>query len=334
MRIKIVTDVDWPSFRNVALDVQKALKPYFDSTIFDWKEAETGGNILFIETVRKDTLKLLRKFLPKSNIVFYGTTEGHSFLDEESINIARKIKVVAVSNFVKQMLEEVNISVAGVVHHGLDMDASEVDLPFLRSAKERFKERLVALTIASNDPRKGLDRLLKACRVVEGGFLDSFQVLHSQPKRYYDLPELVSKLGLKRVWLTNRYGLMASKEVNALYKLCHIYVLSSLSEGFGLPMLEAFRFNKPVIAVDAPPFNEVIEDGRTGKLIPYKEVQWFNHRNKVLFKMYIYEPQELGEAILSLLSNSDLRENMENQIRERKHRWSIHNLYPRLLDYF
>lgn len=346
MRIKIVTNVDWPSFRNVALDVQKALKPCFDSTILDWKEAETGGNILFIETVRKETLKLLRKFLPGSNIVFYGTTEGHSILDEESINIAGRIKVVAVSNFVKQMLEEVSIPVAGVVHHGLDMDASEVDLSFLKLVKERFGERLVALTIASNDPRKGLDRLLQACRLVEDRIPDSFQVLHSEPKkyydhmkqrfleRYYDLPELVSKLGIERAWLTNRYGSMTSKEVNALYKLCHIYVLSSFSEGFGLPMLEAFRFNKPVIAVDAPPFNEVIEDGRTGKLIPYKEVQWFNYRNKVLFKMHIYEPQELGEAILSLLSNSALRENMENQIRERKHRWSIHNLYPRLLDYF
>ncbi len=127
---------------------------------------------------------------------------------------------------------------------------------------------------------------------------------------------------------------MTPKEVNALYKLCRVYVLSSFSEGFGLPMLEAFRFNKPVIAIDAPPFNEVIEDGLTGKLIPCRGVQWFNHKNKVLFKMHLYKPRELAEAIVNLLENSDLRENMENQIQERKHRWSIHNLYPKLLDYF
>ncbi|MFH0897496.1 MAG: glycosyltransferase family 4 protein [Candidatus Bathyarchaeota archaeon] len=346
MMVKIVTNVDWPSFRNVALDIQKALKPYFNSTIIDWKEAKTGGNMLFIETVRKDTLKFLKKFLPDSNIVFYGTTEGHSFLDEESIETARRIKVVAVSNFVKQMLEEVEVPVSGVVHHGLDMDAIEVDLSFLKSVKERFGKKLMTLTIASNDPRKGLERLLQACRVVEDRIPDSFQVLHSDPKkyhdyeeqrsreRYYDLPELVSKLEIDRIWLTERFGFMTPEEVNTLYKLCHIYVLSSFSEGFGLPMLEAFRFNKPVIAIDAPPFNEVIEDGRTGKLIPCKEIRWFNHKNEILFKMHIYEPQELAEAIVSLLSNSDLRENMENQIQERKHRWSIHNLYPKLLDYF
>ena len=149
-----------------------------------------------------------------------------------------------------------------------------------------------------------------------------------------DLPELVSELGIKRIWLTNRHGLLTVAEVNALYNLCNIYVLSSLSEGFGLPMLEAFRFNKPVIAVDAQPFNEVIENGRTGILIPLKEVKWFNYKNKVLFKMNVYEPQKLAEAMISLLLKPSVRENIGTHIQENKHRWSIYNLYPKLLDYF
>jgi len=344
--LKIVTNLAWPAFRNVALDVHKVLRPYCHSSILDWREAKPGGNILFIETVRRDTLKLLKKLIPGSNIVFYGTTEGHSLLDEESTKIARNINVVAISNFVKQMLEEVDVHVAGVVHHGLDMDATEVDLPFLESIEEKVREKLVALTVASNDPRKGLEELLRAHKLVEGSIPNSFLVLHSQPKRYYDneeqryreryydLPELASQLGIEQVWLTNRYGLMTSEEVNALYKLCHIYVLSSFTEGFGLPMLEAFRFNKPVIAVDAPPFNEIIEDGRTGKLIPCTEVRWFNYKNKVLFKMHIYETRGLAEAMFSLLSNQSLRESMEKKIRESKNRWSIYNLYPQFLKYF
>jgi len=344
--LKIITNLAWPAFRNVALDIHNLLRSHCHTIVLDLREAKPGGNILFIETVRKDTLKLLRGLLPGSNIVFYGTTEGHSFLDGESIRIARKIKVVAVSDFVKQMLEEVNVPVAGVVHHGLDMDTKEVDFSFLKSVKEKLGEKPMSLTIASNDPRKGLKNLLQAYRFVEDRVINSFQVLHSEPKkyydleeqryreRYYDLPDLVSRLGIERIWLTNRHGLMTSAEVNALYNLCHIYVLSSFSEGFGLPMLEAFRFNKPVIAVDAPPFNEVIKDGYTGKLIPYREVQWFNYKNQVLFKMYVYEPQELAEAMLSLLSNTNLRESMEAYIQKNKHHWSIYNLYPKLLDYF
>ena len=344
--LKIVTNLAWPSFRNVALDIQKALKPSFNSTVLDWREAKPGGNLLFIETVRKDTLKLLEKFRPKSNIVFYGTTEGHSILDIESIEIARNIRIVAVSNFVKQMLEEVGISVAGVVHHGVDMDAKEVDMSFMQSVEEKVGGKLVALTIASNDPRKGLDKLIQAYKIVEAEVPNSFLVLHSEPKRYYDheerkhreryydLPELVSKLKIERAWLTNRHGIMTSEEVKVLYKLCHVYVLSSFSEGFGLPILEAFRFNKPVIAVDAPPFNEVIEDGRTGKLIPYEGVRWFNHKGKILFKMHIYEHSSLAEAMINILSDINLQERMKAYLKEKKHAWSIYKLYPKLLDYF
>jgi glycosyltransferase involved in cell wall biosynthesis len=344
--LKIVTNLAWPSFRNVASDIHDALKPYRHSCVLDWRDAKPGGDILFIETVRSDTLELLEKLLPGSNIVFYGTTEGHSLLDRSNIRLARDVNVVAVSNFVKAMLEEVDVPVAGVVHHGLDMDATEVDTSFLESLEERFKEKLIALTIASNDPRKGLENLLQAYKLVEERTPNSYLTLHSQPKRYYDYKEkrqherhynlsgIATHLGLERIWLTDSHGLMTVEEINALYRICHIYVLSSFTEGFGLPILEAFRFNKPVVAVDAPPFNEIIEDGCTGKLVPFKEVRWFNYKDKVLFKMHIYEPHDLAEAMFDLMSDSSIREKMENKIRERKHRWSIHRLYPQLLNYF
>ncbi len=343
--LKIVTNLAWPSFRNVALDVQKALSPYRRSQVLDWRSAESGGDVLFIETVRTDTLRCLRKLLPKSNVVFYGTTEGHSLLDGESIKLVREAQVVAVSGFVKQMLEEVDVPVAGVVHHGLDMSDTEVNASFLESVGEKTGKKPVALTIAGNDARKGLDRLLRAYALVEARDRDSFLILHSEPRTYYveakgrrqrhcDLSRLASELGLRSVWLTNSYGKLASAEVNALYRLCSIYVLSSFSEGFGLPMLEAFRFNRPVVAVDAPPFNEVIEDGRTGRLIPCTEVRWHNYRNQMLFKMHLYETDSLADAMSDLLLDTRLRARMESCIQKSKHRWEINHLYPELLKYF
>jgi len=344
--LKIATNMGWPSFRNVALDVQKALKPYCDSMVFDWREVEPRGRILLMETIRKDTLRSIRRLLPGSNIVFYGTTEGHSLLDKESLRLAEKVKVVAVSGFVKQMLEEVNVHVAGVVHHGLDFDAKSTDPALLSSAAEKTRDRIVSLTVASNDPRKGLKELLEAYKSVEGEVDNSFLVLHSQPKWYSDpkdgrlherccdLPSLASVLGIERLWLTEQYGEMTSEELNALYSLCHIYVFPSFSEGFGLPTLEAFRFDKPVVAVDAPPFNEVVEDGKTGRLIPFVETRWFDYKGMVLFKMHVYEPDSLREAMVSLLTDRRSRESMAAEIHERKRNWSIHVLYPRLLGYF
>lgn len=332
--LRIVTNLTWPAFRNVAIDVQKALQPYRNSVVLDWKEAKPGGDMLFIETVRQDTLKLLRKFLSGGKVVFYGTTEGHSIIDEESIQIARKITLVAVSGFAKQMLEEVNLPVSGVVHHGLDMNAREADPSFTQLTRAKTGEKLVTLTVASNDMRKGLGNLLQAHRLVESRVPDSFLVLHSEPTGYYSLQEMATELRLQRLWLTSRHGSILPRELNSLYALCDVYILPSFSEGFGLPMLEAFRFDKPVVAVDAPPFSEVVDNGATGILVPYQKVRWSNFKNKILFKMHIYEPTYLAEAAINLLSNKRLRESLQINIKERKHLWSIHRLYPKLLDYF
>jgi len=345
-KISIVTNLSWPAFRNVALDIQKAIKPFCESKILDWKHAKPKGNIIFLETVRKDTFQILAKFLPGNKVIFYGTTEGHAFLDLESFKIAKQISMIAVSNFVKQMLEEVNLSVSGVVHHGVDLDNKKIASSYVHTIKKKAVDNQIVLTIASNNIRKGLGKLVQAYCIVGHKIPNSFLILHSEPyhyydqkeqrvlKRYYNLSRLASEIGKKKLWLTECHGLITSSEVNSLYKLCQVYALPSFCEGFGLPMLEAFRFNKPIVALNCPPFNEVIENGKTGILIPYEKIRWINHKNKLLFKLHVYEPEVLAEALVTLLSDSNLRKKMESEIKIKKHHWSIHNLYPKLLEYF
>jgi glycosyltransferase involved in cell wall biosynthesis len=122
--------------------------------------------------------------------------------------------------------------------------------------------------------------------------------------------------------------------LNAFYKLSDIYVQPSYSEGFGFTTLEAFRFDKPVIAVDASPFNEIIRRNETGTLVPVKKIKWQNFADSVLFKLHIYEPQDLASAIMELMTNPDEAATMQENIRKEKHNWSIHKLYPRLLHHF
>jgi len=334
VRIKIITKMDWPSFRNVATLVGKALKTHSNCTIHDWTRAKPGGNILFIGTVFHQTLNFLSKFTKQSNIVFYGTTEGHSFVDETSLEIANQIKIVAVSNFVKQMLEESGIRVAGVVHHGLDVNDQRINIPFYKTLKKRLKDKSIILTVAANDPRKGLDKLLSAYRFVEHEIQNSFLILHSKPTGYYNLTKTAEGFRIKRLWLTNLYGKLTPTKLNSLYNLCNIYVQPSYSEGFGLPILEAFKFNKPVIAVDTPPFNEIINQNRNGILVSSSVSGWLNYRNMILFKMHWYEAEDMASAIVDLLSNQQLITKMQTNIQNEKCHWDIYRLYPKLLSYF
>jgi len=334
VRIKIITKLDWPSFRNVAILVSKALKAHCNCTIHDWTKAKPGGNILFIGTVFYQTLNFLSRFIRQSSIVFYGTTEGRSFLDETSLEIASQIKVIAVSNFVKQMLEESGIRVAGVVHHGLDVNNHKVNPSFYKNLKKKLKDKNIVLTVAANDPRKGLDRLFSAYRFVEHEIPNSFLILHSKQTGHHSLVKIIKDLKIKRSWLTNLYGKLTPTRLNALYDICNIYVQPSYSEGFGLPILEAFRFNKPVIAVDAPPFNEIIKHNKNGILIPSSGFTWYNYKDMIRFKMHQYKVEDLASAIVNLLSDQRLISEMQMTIQSEKHYWDIRGLYPKLLRYF
>lgn len=334
MRVKIVTKMDWPSFMNVAIQVRKALSSYCNCTIYDRTNAKPGGNILFIGTVFHQTLNFLNRFLGQSNIVFYGTTEGHSFVDEASLKVAKQIKIIAVSNFVKQMLEEIGIPVAGVVHHGLDMDDRRVDTQFYDVLKKKLKNKKIIFTASANHSRKGLDNLLCGYHIIEQEIKNTYLILHSEPTGHYNMSKMAKDLKLKHLWLTNLFGKLSPSQLNAFYNLCIVYVQPSYSEGFGLPILEAFRFNKPVIAVDAPPFNEVIQHGKSGILVPLSKITWFNSENLVLFKMHMYRAEDLAHAILGLVTNRQLVVNMQENIQKEKHNWSAKKLYPELLNYF
>jgi glycosyltransferase involved in cell wall biosynthesis len=334
MRIKIITKMDWPSFRNVAVQISKALRNHCNCTIYDRTNAKPGGNILFIGTVFHQTLNFLDKFIGQSNIVFYGTTEGRSFVDEASLKVAKQIKIVAVSNFVKQMLEEIGVPVAGVVYHGLDMDDRRVDTQFYKVLKKKLKNKKIIFTASANHSRKGLNNLLYGYHIVEQEIKNTYLILHSEPTGYYNMSKMAKDLELKHLWLTNLYGKLSPSQLNAFYKLCSVYVQPSYSEGFGLPILEAFRFDKPVIAVDAPPFNEVIEHGKSGILVPLSKITWFNFANLVLFKMHMYRSEDLAHDILELMTNQQQITKMQEDIEKEKHNWSIHKLYPKLLDYF
>jgi len=150
VKVKIVTKVDWPAFMRVGLQMKRALGNYCNCTIYDRTNVKPGGNILFIGSVFHRTLNFLKPFLGSSQVVFYGTTEGHSYLDESSLRIADQIKIVAVSNFVKQMLGEIGISVVDVVHHGLDMRNRRVDTQFYQALRRKLKNKKIILSVCQS----------------------------------------------------------------------------------------------------------------------------------------------------------------------------------------
>ena len=74
-----------------------------------------------------------------------------------------------------------------------------------------------------------------------------------------------------------------------------VVLLPSVSEGFGIVILEAFNSRSPLIAFDVPAPNEIIEDGKTGLLVKP------------------YEVDDLAEKIDSLLKSPEKRAEIAKQ---------------------
>ena len=61
-------------------------------------------------------------------------------------------------------------------------------------------------------------------------------------------------------------------DVDRILPHMDIFTLPSFGEGFGLVLLEAMAHSKPVVATDVMSIPEIVENGKTGFLVPAKDI--------------------------------------------------------------
>jgi len=83
-------------------------------------------------------------------------------------------------------------------------------------------------------------------------------------------------------------GRLNRQQVFEVLSITDLFVLSSHWEGFGIVLAEAMALGKPVISTDTDGGREVVQNGRTGMIVPTED------------------PLSLGEGILRLLDNPNL----------------------------
>ncbi len=82
------------------------------------------------------------------------------------------------------------------------------------------------------------------------------------------------------------------EDIPAIVNTFDVFVLSSLTEGISLTLLEAMAASKPIVATDVGGNPEVVVNGKTGFLVPAKD------------------PQAMADKILVLLKDPVLAKNM------------------------
>ncbi len=109
-------------------------------------------------------------------------------------------------------------------------------------------------------------------------------------------------------------GYVINTDLPAIYNLCNIFLYPSLRESFGIPMLEAMRCGVPVITSNTSSMPEV-SGGAAYIVDPYK-------------------PEEITNAIITLLNNKELREELVKKGFERSQKFSWKNMAKEVLELY
>lgn len=210
---------------------------------------------------------------------------------QKRISAQRADKIIAISETTKKDLLtylEVDENKVEVIYHGIDIESplqlEEIkDLPaeylFFVGDRGGYKNFYLMLDAFANLSKKhpNLHLVLSG-----GGKLVGADV------------EIINRLKLNAK--VHHYQ-VNDAQLNFLYKNALIFIYPSLYEGFGLPILEAFRANCPILLSDTDCFLEIAQDSAA-----------FFHRNSL---------EDLTQQIDNLISSETLRANLVANGKER-----------------
>jgi glycosyltransferase involved in cell wall biosynthesis len=209
----------------------------------------------------------------------------------------RADRIVANSTAMKRWIVEHGAEEARVtvVHNGIDVLQADVPAEPKSSVPPRSP---VIGTVGRFSPVKNHEYLLEAARTMVKRVPDLRIWLVGDGRQRARLERTCAAWGLRRNVVFTGW----QSDVYAYVRGMDVFVLTSRSEGSSLALLQAMACRKPVVATAVGAVPELVEDGKTGVLVP------------------LGEPERLAEAILSLLGDPERRTRLGGAARQRVER--------------
>jgi len=190
--------------------------------------------------------------------------------------------IIAVSTAVKQYLSKikVNKSKVVVIHNGFD------PIDYKRTSGKR--EDIIIGTVGSLNPMKGQKYLISALPEILKKYPNvRLEIVGEGPEK----DNLITEA--RRLNVSKRVALLGMKtDLDEYYSRWRVFALPSVSETFGLVILEAMSAGLPVVATKSGGVADIIKDKMNGLLV---------ERNN---------PTVLAKAIIQVLDNPELAENL------------------------
>jgi glycosyltransferase involved in cell wall biosynthesis len=113
------------------------------------------------------------------------------------------------------------------------------------------------LFVGTLEPRKNLARLVKAYSMLSESLRNKFSLVIVGGKGWgnENLELIIDQLNIKK--FVKFFGYLSNDELVNVYSNAYLFVMPSLYEGFGLPLLEAMNFGVPVVTSNNSSMPEV-----------------------------------------------------------------------------
>lgn len=203
-----------------------------------------------------------------------------------------------------------------IIPNGLDIEyINQVLLANKQPLIDSFESKKVILFVGRLVPHKGAQYLLKSIKIYSKDIRKNNTILlivGNGPQQLY-LKQFVNENKIDDlVFFT---GLITDNKKFEYFQKSHIFVLPSLSEGLPTTILEAMFFGLPVIATDLPVIRQYFSDNLI--IIPEKD------------------PERLGKALLLLIQNQKLCQNLSVKAKEKIiHEFTWHKIIQNYLEFY
>jgi len=284
-----------------------------DGTIFDYKiygemtqsyfansmrqllnEIQPDKFIILLDTFMLFQSGFMNQDTSPAKTFFWFPSDGGGGMPKDCENILKKVDCpVAMAKFgQKQVKDYYNLDVKHIPH-GIETDRYyplPADQKTELKVKYGLQGKYVIGVVARNQPRKNLDRTIKAMKLIAEKIPEAVLFLHMDPNdpagQLFNLPSLIKKYNLENRVVFS--GMQAFKgfpwtQMNEIYNVMDCFLLTTSGEGFGIPLIEAMACKIPVVATDYTTTPEIVINNKAGlgiKLSGVETIDMFNTDSK------------------------------------------------------
>lgn len=246
-----------------------------------------------------------------------GMKSGNPLIHEieyEGLMLADKI--IAVSETTKRIIHEkyqIPLSKIDVIYNSLDENYETEDYAFDENAygylrKLKFAGYTIISTVGRFTVQKGLHNLMHAASLALSKNPKLLFVFAGDGEEKNELINLAADLGIsKNVIFT---GFIRGKKLRDIYSVSDIFVMSSISEPFGLTALEAAHHGDVLILTKQSGVSEVIWSA---------------------LKYDFWDERKLADEILAVAGNPTLRKTLQEDVRNEYHKVSWNQVAKKCL---